>query len=110
MLAHYGEKFANILQKLIVKDFFRKHIFVIVFFVSVVIFFIPSYSHIQDLKRKHLEFEEELFDLEAAKEAMEEERKLLSEDADYLEKVAREKMSVGRDDETIYRIQPVTIE
>lgn len=91
------------------KDFVKKNLFVLIFLVSVGIFFIPSYSKIQDLKKKHLEYEAELLDLEAAKDAMEEERKLLG-DQDYLEKIARDKMSVGRKDETIYRIQPVNVE
>ncbi len=92
------------------KDFIQKNLFLVVFVISVIIFFIPSYSKIQDLKKKNQEFEAELMDLQTARDAMEEERRLLSEDEDYLEKVAREKMSVGREGETIYRIQPVNIE
>jgi cell division protein FtsB len=93
-----------------VNDFVKKNLFWIVFGVSVIIFFIPSYSKIQDLKKKNQEFEQELMELEAAKDAMEEERRLLKENEDYLEGVAREKMSVGREGETIYRIEPVEIE
>ncbi len=92
------------------KDFLKKNLFFVVFFVSVVFFFVPSYSKIQDLKKKNLEYEKELMNLEASKDAMKEEQKLLTEDKDYLEKVAREKMSIGRDDETIYRIHEVNIE
>lgn len=78
------------------------------FILSVIVFFIflPSYTRMQDLERRNLEYEQEISRLENERAELAEEKRLLEEDPVYLEKVAREKMGLIRKGEVIYRITP----
>ena len=60
----------------------------------------------QDLKERNLQYEREIKELERVKIQLAEERRRLTEDPVYLEKVAREKLGVVKKGETIYRLEP----
>ena len=79
------------------------------FILTVVILalFLPSYSIMQDLKQKNLEYARRITALEEKNKKFEEERRLLQTDPDYVEKVGRETMGLIRQGETVYKIVPV---
>lgn len=83
-------------------------LFVIAIFVLIV--FLPSYTGMQDLKQKNVEYARQVEFLKAKKIQLIEERRLLEEDPVYLEKVAREKMGLIREGEVIYKITPAAEE
>ena len=72
----------------------------------ILILFLPSFSRVQDTKQKDLDYQKRIAELEAENVRIKEEIRLLEEDPDYLEKVAREKMGLVREGEVIYRIVP----
>ena len=69
--------------------------------------FLPSYSTMQDLKKKNFEYARRITALEEKNKKFEEERHLLQTNPDYLEKVGRETMGLIRPGETVYKIIPV---
>ena len=79
-------------------------LFIIV--VVIALLFLPSYSKMQELKQKNQEFVERIAQLEAKNKNLEEERQHLINNPEYLEKVAREKMGLIRQGETVYKIVP----
>ena len=74
--------------------------------VIVVIVFLPSYTKMQELKQKNQEFLQRIQYLEAKNKKLEEEGRFLKNNPEYLEKVAREKMGLIRQGETVYKIVP----
>ncbi len=60
----------------------------------------------QDHRQKNSENERKIAILKEKNKKLEEEKKLLEEDPVYLERVAREKMGLVREGETIYRLTP----
>ena len=68
--------------------------------------FLPSYAKMQDLKKINQEYKQQVADLQNENAQLREERRLLNEDPDYLEKVAREKMGLIKEGEVIYKIVP----
>ena len=74
--------------------------------IVVVAVYLPSYNKMQDLKQTNKQFAQRILDLEAKNKKLEEERRLLTTDPDYLEKVAREKMGLIRQGEKVYKIVP----
>ena len=77
------------------------------FFIAIVIalIFIPSFSRMQDKAQRNREYDARLQQLKREQSNLAVEKKRLEEDPDYLEKVAREKMGLVREGETIYRIE-----
>jgi cell division protein FtsB len=73
---------------------------------AVLIFFMPSYLRMQALNEKNLEYGRKIAELERDNTLSQEERRRLSDDPDYLEKVAREKLGIIREDEVIYKVLP----
>jgi cell division protein DivIC len=71
------------------------------------IFFLPSYTQMQDLKHKNREYEQQIQDLTRKNSKLKEEKRLLKEDPEYFEKVARERMGLVRENEVIYKFVPV---
>ena len=69
--------------------------------------FLPSFSKWQDVKQKDREYQAKIDMLEEEHQKLLEEKRLLEEDPDYLEKVAREKMGLIREGEVIYHLTPV---
>ena len=60
----------------------------------------------QDHRQKSIENDRKIVGLKEKNKKLEEERRLLEEDPVYLERVAREKMGLVREGETIYRLTP----
>ena len=79
-------------------------LFIIV--VVVALLFLPSYTKMQELKQKNQEFTLKIQELDARNKKLEEERRFLLTNPDYLEKVAREKMGLIRPGEKVYKIVP----
>ena len=80
------------------------------FVLSVIILalFLPSYSIMQDLKKKNREYARRITALEEQNKQFALERHLLQTDPDYVEKVGRETMGLIRPGETVYKIIPVS--
>ena len=74
--------------------------------VIVLLVFLPSYTKMQELKQKNQEFLDKIQYLEAKNKKLEEEGRFLKNNPEYLEKVAREKMGLIRQGETVYKIVP----
>ena len=77
---------------------------------AVLLIFLPSFSRWQDCKQKDIEYQLKIAQLEAEHKKLLEEKRLLEEDPDYLEKVAREKMGLIREGEVIYHLTPSIID
>ncbi len=80
----------------------------IIFFASIIIallLYLPSLFKIQDLKQTNNDYKNQISHLTQKNENLIEERRLLEEDPEYLEKVAREKMRIMREGEVMYRIR-----
>ena len=75
--------------------------------VIILALFLPSYSIMQDLKKKNAEYAHRITALEEKNKKFEEERHLLQTDPDYVEKVGRETMGLIRPGETVYKIVPM---
>jgi len=82
------------------------------FIISVLVLFVflPSYTQLQDLKKRTLEYEREIERLQLEQAELIEERRLLEDDPVYLEKVARQKMGLIREGEVVYKIMPMNKE
>jgi len=74
--------------------------------ILVLIFFLPSFTIMQDRRQKNSDYERQIAELRSKNEALKEEKRLLLEDPTYLEKVAREEMGIVREGEVIYRLRP----
>ena len=68
--------------------------------------FLPSYTRLQDLRRRNADYAQQIEYLKEKNARMRREKHLLEQDPAYLEKVAREKMGLVREGEVIYRIVP----
>jgi len=60
----------------------------------------------QNFRQKNLEYEAQIHLLQEKNIRLVEEARLLIEDPVYLERVAREKMSIARKGEVIFRLKP----
>ncbi|MFA5087923.1 MAG: septum formation initiator family protein [Candidatus Omnitrophota bacterium] len=84
-----------------------KNAFWLFLFATVILFvFLPSYTKMQDLQQKNVEYKREIDLLQKKRDHLIREKKLLESDPVYLEKVAREKMGLVREGEVIYRLLP----
>ena len=77
------------------------------FLFTIVIFllFLPSYTKLQDLRQKNVDYDHQIQLLKERFVKLKEEERLLKEDPVYLEKVAREKMGLIREGEVVYKIK-----
>ena len=73
----------------------------------ILIFFLPSYSRMQDLRVRNDQYRQQIQDLKQKNKDLAREMQLLEKDPVYLEKVARERMGLVREGEVIYKIVPV---
>ena len=73
----------------------------------ILIILIPSFLKIEDLKSKNFEYARQIEYLKTKNSELAHEKKLLEEDPEYLEKVAREKMGLIKKGEVLYRLTPV---
>lgn len=74
--------------------------------ILILAFFLPSYTQLQELKQKNAEYEHQIQELTKKNTALREEKRLLIDNPDYLEKVAREKMGLVKENEVIYKFVP----
>ena len=72
----------------------------------VLVAFVPTFSRVQDLKQRDLEYQRHINELEREHAKLKKEKRLLEDDPVYLEKVAREKMGLIREGEVVYQIMP----
>ena len=77
--------------------------------VIILALFLPSYSTMQDLKKKNHEYALRIAALEEKNKKFEQERFLLQTDPNYVEKVGRATMGLIRPGETVYKIVPVQL-
>lgn len=84
----------------------RNPLWLFTFFILIVAFFLPSYTQMQDLKQKNLEYEHQIAELTKKNKVLREEKRLLREDPEYFEKVARERMGLVKENEVIYKFVP----
>ena len=73
----------------------------------ILLFFLPSFTMMQDHRQKNLEYEKKISVLQKRNRELEEEQRRLIEDPVYLERVARERMGLLREGERVYRLTPV---
>ena len=71
----------------------------------ILLFFLPSFTMMQDHRQKNLEYEKKIVELQRRNEELKEEKQRLIEDPVYLERVARERMGLVREGEKVYRIE-----
>ena len=70
----------------------------------ILIFFLPSFTVMQDKRQRNAQYEEQIKKLEQKKIKMLAEKQRLDKDPVYLEKVAREKMGLIKEGEVVYRM------
>ncbi|MFC1510560.1 septum formation initiator family protein [Candidatus Omnitrophota bacterium] len=74
------------------------------FIIIALLLYLPSLFKIQDLQGTNDEYKAQIKNLTLKNENLLKERKMLEEDPEYLEKVARQKMRLMREGEVMYRI------
>ncbi len=87
----------------------KNAILLFVFAFVILMMFMPTFSRMQDIKQKDLEYQVRISELEQENEQLKVERRLLEDNPDYLEKVAREKMGRIRAGEVVYQLTPEKI-
>ena len=84
----------------------RKAGWLFLFTFLVLLAFLPSYTKLQDLKQRNLDFEQKTVKLQQEMNDLNRRLYRLENDPIYLEKIAREKMGVARKGEVIYKLSP----
>ena len=69
--------------------------------------FLPSYTMMQDLRQKNLDFSRQIERVNLENSRLREEKQRLEKDPVYMEKMAREKMGLVREGEVVYKIVPM---
>jgi len=87
----------------------KNAILLFVFAFVILMMFMPTFSRMQDIKQKDLEYQARISELELENKRLKVERRLLEDNPDYLEKVAREKMGLIRAGEVVYQLTPEKI-
>lgn len=83
---------------------------IVVSIAGVIYFYLPNYSKYQDLLRKEALLQSQIDALRSEVQRMEEEKYLLENDVQYLEKVVREKLGRVEPGETVYKVIDTAIE
>ncbi len=71
----------------------------------ILLFFLPSFTIMQDHRQKNLEYEKKIAELQRRNNELEAEKQRLIDDPVYLERVARERMGLVREGEKVYRME-----
>lgn len=71
------------------------------------IIYLPGLSRLHELNERNQELIGKVEELEAANEELKKEREALENDPIYLEKIARQRLRMAREGETIYRVTPL---
>lgn len=79
---------------------------VITALIVIAVILLPGYTKLQDLIAENNRLEERIKDLSRSVESLKSEKERLETDILYIEKVAREKLGVVREDEIIIKEQP----
>lgn len=74
--------------------------------VILVLILLPGYTKLQDLTAENKRLEREIAELSKSIENLRAEKEKLESDILYIEKVAREKLGVAREDEVIIKEKP----
>jgi len=89
---------------------FRNALWIFALAFLILVMFLPSFSRMQDIKAKNAEYQTRIGELEKENKRLMREKRLLENDPEYTEKVAREKMGLVREGEVIYRLVPENVE
>lgn len=81
----------------------RNPLWLFTFAILILAFFLPSYTQMQDLKIRNEEYAHQISELTKKNALLREEKRLLINDPEYFEKVARERMGLVRENEVIYK-------
>ncbi len=84
----------------------RNPLWLFAFAMLILAFFLPSYTQMQDLKARNDDYAQQIADLTKKNKDLKEEKRLLINDPDYFEKVARERMGLVKENEVIYKFVP----
>lgn len=84
----------------------RNPLWLFTFAILILAFFLPSYTQMQDLKMRNDEYAQQIADLTRKNKDLKEEKRLLINDPEYFEKVARERMGLVKENEVIYKFVP----
>ena len=84
----------------------RRLLMLIAIIAVVWVAFLPAYSKLQDIKRKNVELEQRTLQLTRDNKNLRQEKEMLTDNPEYLEKVAREKMGLIKAGESVVRITP----
>lgn len=87
----------------------RRLLFLIAVVVVAWVIFLPAYSKLQDIQQKNIELENRIAELKLENGKLRREQQMLKHNPEYLEKVARDKMGLIKDGESIMRITPENI-
>ncbi len=77
-----------------------------IFLAIILIFFLPGYSKLQNLRAKNEALRKRIEELKESNVKLEEEITKIKTDSVYMEKIAREKLGVVKEGEVIYKILP----
>lgn len=77
-----------------------------IFTLAVLAIFLPSYTRMQDLRQKNLNYTSQIEMLTKDNARLRAEKDRLEKDPVYLEKVAREKMGLVKEGEVVYKVTP----
>ncbi len=83
----------------------KKFIIINIVVIVLLIVFLPPFARIQDMKKQLNDYEADIKLLKKQNVQLKNELHLLKTDPVYLEKVAREKMGVAKENEVIYKIK-----
>lgn len=75
--------------------------------VIALLIFLPSYTQMQDLRQKNIDYAQKIVGLKDENARLAEENRKLEKDPAYIEKVGREKMGLIREGEVVYQITPM---
>ena len=84
----------------------KNAIFLFIFAVVIFVLYLPSYTQLQDLRQKNKDYANQIQHLKQKNLELKVEKKRLEEDPVYLEKVAREKMGLIKENEVVFKIVP----
>ena len=73
---------------------------------AIFVFFMPSYLQMQELHQRNSSYDHKIRELSAENNLLQEERRRLEQDPEYLARVGREKFGIIKEDEVIYKILP----
>lgn len=86
----------------------KNALWLFVFSIFALYIFLPSYTKLQDLRQKNVDYSKQIEELKLRKIRLMQEKRRLEQDPAYLEKVGREKMGLIRNGEVVYKISQPT--